>query len=215
MRAFVQAHAAGLGERAVEVPEPARAVDGETEHQGQARPVADVDGDPSFAQMRERLADDVIDALFGRPADLLLEHGAGGRIRRRVVGVVHVGIAGPASEQRAGMAVDDPAGDGDGIAVELLQQVFPADKAQSLAVAVIGEGEHHIRTAAHQLLVQLLDDLRMVDHDFRHIAAGRKVAAPFHLEEVAAAVDDSLPGRQAFSKRSGHGRPLLFAERRA
>ena len=121
----------------------------------------------------------------------------------------------PPGEQRAGMAVHDLAGDGDGVPVEPLQQVFPADEAQSLAVAVIGEGEHHIRAAAHQLLVKLLDDLRMVDHHFGRIGARRQVAAPLHLEEVAAAVNDRLPGGHAFRERSGHGRPPLFAERKA
>ena len=112
------------------------------------------------------------------------------------------------------MAVHDPAGNGDGVAVQPLEQMFPADQAEPLAVAVIGEGEHHIGAAAHQLLMKLLDHFRVVDHDFGHIAPRLQIAAPLHLEEVAAAVDDRLSGGQAFGKRSGHGRPPLFAERK-
>ena len=113
------------------------------------------------------------------------------------------------------MAQGDLAGNGDGVAVEPLQQVLPADQAQSLAVAVVGEGEHHVGAAAREFLVKLLDDFRMVDHHFGHIGPRLEVAAPLHLEQVAAAVDDRLSGGQAFHERSGHDRPPLSAWRKA
>ena len=111
------------------------------------------------------------------------------------------------------MAVHDLARDGDGVAVEPLQQVLPADQAEPLAVAVIGEGEHHVGAAAHELLVKLLHHFGVVDHHFGHIASRLEVAAPLHLEQVAAAVDDRLSGGQAFHERSGHDRPPLSSLR--
>jgi len=109
------------------------------------------------------------------------------------------------------MAVHDLARDGNGVAVEPLQQVLPADQTEPLTVAVIGKGEHHVRAAAHELLVKLLYHFGVVDHHFGHIASRLEVAAPLHLEQVAAAVNDRLTGGQAFHERSGHDRPPLSA----
>jgi len=152
-----------------------------------------VEGDQGLLAVGDRLGDDEVDARVDRPADLLHEHSARRRRRFLVVAHIQVGVGDVARQQGARVGRDLP-GDGEGLAVHLLQQVLFADDAQLLAVRVIGKGLDHVGARVHELAVQAAHYLGVVEHDLRDKGAGLEVAAPLALEEVSFRADDRALG---------------------
>src|SRR5919199_357162 len=72
------------------------------------------------------------------------------------------------------------------------------DIAQLLAVRVVRERDHHVRSRAQELAVQLADRLRLVEDHLGHIGAGLDVAAPLQLEDVALGADDDALSEPLF-----------------
>ena len=54
---------------------------------------------------------------------------------------------------------------------------------------VIGERLDDVGARVHELAVELVDDLRMLEHDLRHEGAGLQIAAPLELEQIAFGAD--------------------------
>ncbi len=102
--------------------------------------------------IRERLADDEIDARLSSPADLLVEHGAGSPLRLGVVGLEDVRVADVAGEQRTVLR-GHAAGDLQRLPVDRLEVVLAADQRQLLAVGVVRERLHDVRTGVDELAV--------------------------------------------------------------
>src|SRR6185437_10127947 len=157
----------------------------------------------------EGLGDEVVDPRFHRPADLLGED-ALDLLERGLVGrVVDVGVADVAGEQRAGLA-RHRLGDAQRRAVHGHQVLLAADDPQLLAVHVVGERLGDVRPRAHEVQVQLFDDLGVLDQHLGHERAGLQVAAALELEHVTIRADDRpfLEARQqaAFLGRRA-GRP--------
>ena len=149
----------------------------------------DVERDQRLLRVRERLADHQVDARLGRPADLLVEHGAGPSLRLGVVGLEDVRVADVAGEQRAVLR-GDIAGDLQRLAVDRLEVVLAADQRQLLAVGVVRERLHDVGTGVDELAVQLGDQRRLLEHDLRHERARLQVAPPLELEQITLGADD-------------------------
>ena len=81
---------------------------------------------------------------------------------------VEVGVADVAREQRVRLARDAP-GELERLAVERLEQILLADQPQLLAVRVVGERLDDVRAGVHELAVQLLDDLGLLEDDLGHV----------------------------------------------
>ena len=81
--------------------------------------------------------------------DLLLEHGAHGRVGRLVVGLIDIGVA-DVSRHQAAMAISDVPGDPESLPVDVLQNILSADYPELLAMSVIGEGFHDVAAGMHE-----------------------------------------------------------------
>jgi hypothetical protein len=182
-----------------------------------------------FRAVGERLGDDVIDACLGGPCDLLLEHRTTRLDALRDRGIVDVGVADVAREQRAGLG-SDLFRDRKRALVERFELVLATDDPQLLAVRVVGERLDDVGPGVDEIAMDLRDDLRMVEHGFRHERAGLHVTAPLELEQVALGADhgplgqtlEESPARAILSaagaRRAGlagaphtHGQWLLLA----
>ena len=136
---------------------------------------------------RKGLGENEIDSGVARPADLLFEHR--GRFAAGFFGgggVVNVGVANVAGDEDAPAFVFGGGllGERERVFVERLEQVLFADNAQFVAVAVISESDHHIRSGAQMLAVQLQDRVGMLQHDFGHKRARLQIAAPLQFEKI-------------------------------
>ena len=83
-----------------------------------------------------------------------------------------------------------PGGDGEGLPVQRLEEVFLADHPQLFPVTVVRERLHDVGACVHELTVQFLDDLRVIQHDLGDERPGLKVAPPLTLEEVTLGAHD-------------------------
>ena len=183
---------------------------------GQAGRLDRLEGEQRLAGPAERLGDDEVHAGLGGPADLLLERGPG-RPLAGAARLVHVRVAQVARQHRAGFR-GDPLGDGQRVPVQRLEQVLLADDPQLLPVPVVGEGLDHVRARVHELAVQPLDDLRVLQHDLGDERPGLQVTPPLALEKVAfGAHDRALPqGLEQIRHANLHGssRPAGTRSRR-
>ncbi len=118
-------------------------------------------------------------------------------MRCRVIGLEHVGVTDVSRDQRTGLA-RDPGGDLERRAVEQLDVPFAADRAELLAMAVVGERLDDVRSGGDELSMEGDDRLGSVEHDLGHERAGLDVAATLELEEVALGADHRAVG-QTFS----------------
>ena len=71
------------------------------------------------------------------------------------------------------------------VPVERLEVLLPSDHPQLLAVAVIGEGDHHLGAGAEELPMKLAYGVGKVEHRLRHERSTLHVAASLQLEEVS------------------------------
>ena len=89
------------------------------------------------------------------------------------------------------------------------QVLLAPDDAQLLPVHVIGERLRDIGAGVHEVQVQLLDHLRVIEQHFRHECAGLQVAASLELEDVAFRADHptlaQAPQEVACGRARGHG----------
>src|SRR5580693_3304457 len=74
-------------------------------------------------------------------------------------------------------------------------------------MSVIGEGFHDVAARMHEILMQPLHHLRILDYRLRHESARLKVAAPLQLEEIAFRADD-WAAFEAIEEARLHGRPV-------
>ena len=70
-----------------------------------------------------------------------------------------------------------------------LEVVLPADDAELVAVGVVGERLDDVRAGVDEVAVELVDDLRMLEHDLGDERARLQVAAALELEDVALGAD--------------------------
>ena len=77
-----------------------------------------------------------------------------------------------------------------GVAVERLEVVLAADRAQLVAVAVVGERDHHVGAGAQHLPVQPANGVGEVEHHLGDERPGLQEAAALELEQVALGADD-------------------------
>jgi hypothetical protein len=75
-------------------------------------------------------------------------------------------------------------GQPDRLAVERFQVAFTANRLELLAVAIVGQSNHHFCTGAQEL-AQLPERIGIIQHDFGDERAGLDIAAPLELEDVA------------------------------
>ena len=145
-------------------------VHGKRDYRDLLRALDHVERDQRFLRVRIRFADDEVDAGVDRPAHLFLEHLTHRLVRFGVRGVVNVGVADIACEQRA--ALDgDGLGDVERTTVDRLEILLAADHAKFLAVRVIGKRLDHVRSGVHEVAMKLLHDFGMVEHDLGHESA--------------------------------------------
>jgi hypothetical protein len=135
-----------------------------------------------FAQVVQRLGDDEVHALV-HSHDLLgidLAH-----LWRWpfVVVIIDPGVADIARYQGIPLGGDFP-GQPHRLAVERFQVAFAAHRLELLAVAIVGQGDHHFGAGAQELAVQLPERIGIIQHDFGDERAF-DVAAPLELENVA------------------------------
>ena len=135
----------------------------------------------------------MVTALLGAGGCLLFEHRAGRLVRSSILGFPDVGVAQIAREQCAAL-VGNLRGNGQRPAVHRLEEPFLADQPQLLTVRVVGEGLDHVGSGVDEVTVQLTHHLRVLEHDFRHVGPGLKVAAALELEEIALRADDRSRG---------------------
>src|SRR6185437_15869941 len=76
-----------------------------------------------------------------------------------------------------------------------LEILLAADEAQLLAMPVIGEGLDDVGAGMHELAVELLDELRVLQYHLRHEGTGLEIAAPLELEEIALGADHRTGGK--------------------
>jgi hypothetical protein len=163
------------------------------------RSLDDVEGDQRLLRVAERLADDEVHAGVDRPADLLLEHRAHRLVRCRVGGVVDVGVADVAGEQRAGL-LRNRLREIECSPVDRLEVLLAADYAELLAMRVIRERLDDVRSRVNEVAVELRDRLRMFEHDLRHERPGLQIAAALELEDIAFGANDGA-GVEALQQR--------------
>ena len=100
-----------------------------------------------------------------------------------------------------------------------LQLARAPDVSELLAVGVVGERHHDVRTRAQELAVQLAQCVGGVEDHLGHVGPGLDVAAALELEDVALGADDDALGetllqrplrrtahRSAPAHRNGRGR---------
>src|SRR5208337_2377279 len=178
---------------------------GRERHDGrQSRALHHVERDLRFAAPVDRLGDEEVGPFIDGPRDLLLEHGAHGRVGRLVVGLIDIGVA-DVSRHQAAVAISDVPGDPESLPVDVFQNTLSADYPELLAMSVIGEGFHNVAAGMHEILMQPLDHLRILDYRLRHESARLKVAAPLQLEEIAFRADD-WAAFEAIEEARLHGR---------
>src|SRR5271165_2751520 len=178
---------------------------GRERHDGrQSRALHHVERDLRFAAPVDRLGDEEVGPFIDGPRDLLLEHGAHGRVGRLVVGLIDIGVA-DVSRHQAAMAISDVPGDPESLPVDVFQNTLSADYPELLAMSVIGEGFHDVAAGMHEILMQPLHHLRILDYRLRHESARLKIAAPLQLEEIAFRADD-WAAFEAIEEARLHGR---------
>src|SRR5271165_446781 len=169
----------------------------------QSRALHHVERDLRLAAPVDRLGDEEVGPFIDGPCDLLLEHGAHGRVGRLVVGLIGIGVA-DVSRHQAAMAISDVPGDPESLPVDVFQNILSADYPELLAMSVISEGFHDVAAGMHEIVMQPLDHLRILDYRLRHESARLKVAAPLQLEEIAFRADD-WAAFQAIEEARLHG----------
>ena len=98
--------------------------------------------------------------------------------------------------------------------VERLEVVLAPDRAQLLAVAVVGERDHHLGAGAEHLAMELPHGLGEVEHDLRHERPGLEVAAPLELEQVTLGSQDDTPVEPLANPSHAGGSPGRWAASR-
>src|SRR5271165_422467 len=169
-----------------------------------SRALHHVERDLRLAAPVDRLGDEEVGPFIDGPRDLFLEHGAHGRVGRLVVGLIGVGVA-DVSRHQAAMAISDVPGDPESLPVDVFQNTLSADYPELLAMSVIGEGFHDVAAGMHEILMQPLHHLRILDYRLRHESARLKIAAPLQLEEIAFRADD-WAAFEAIEEARLHGR---------
>ena len=175
---------------------------GKRHHGRQAELLADLQSDQRFAQVVVGLGDDEVDALLGRPAQLLGVHGAHHRGGSRVLGVIGPGVADVACHQGIAFRGHCP-GQPHRLPVHRLQVGLTAQLAQLLAVRVIGERHHDISARTQKLPVQLGNGSGEVQHNLGHISARLDIAPALQLEHIALG-----PQHRAAGKAVRQTRPI-------
>ena len=183
------------------------------DHRGLLRSLDHFQRDQRLLAPRKRLADDEIDAGIDRPADLLLEHRAHGFPRFGICGIEDVGIADVAGQQRAAF-VGHCLGQFQRTAIHRLEVVLAADDAQLFAMRIVGQRLDDVGAGVDKIAMQLGDDFRMFDDDFRNECPGLQIPAPFEFEQVTLGADhracfEALHQRELSGRRHGAG---SFAE---
>ena len=135
-----------------------------------------------------------VDALLGRPAQLLGVHGVYDRGGSRVLGVVGPGVADVAGHQGTAFRGHCP-GQPHRLPVHRLQVGLTAQLAQLLAVRVVGERHHDISARTQELPVQLGNRTGKVQHHLGHISARLDVAPALQLEHIALGPQHSAVGK--------------------
>src|SRR5205823_7610247 len=131
---------------------------------------------------------------------------------RRVVRHENVGIADVARKEGTAVGGHLP-GDGQGLAVQRLQEMLFADDAQLLAVGVVGEGLDDVGARVHEVAVDLPHHLGMLEHDLGYESAGLQVPALLAREEIAfrandgAACESLEKAKRGLGRVVSHGRP--------
>ena len=193
---------AGLRDRAIEVTQLPAAVHCEAEHQWQVEILRHLDGDLGLPEVGDGLADDHVDTLFGGPGELFGEDAAHLRLALGVAWVEDVGVADVAGHEAVRVTLHHAPGDTHGLAVQGFQQVLLPDQPQLFPVAVVGEGQHDVGSGTGELGVQFFKRVRMLQHHLGHVGPGLQIAAPFHLEEVTAGVQDGIVAVQPIQERT-------------
>ena len=145
----------------------------------------DLGGDQSLAEIVVRLRDDQLRAFLDRPRNLLavhLPHDRAGPLR--IGRVVHPGVADVPGDERVALG-RHLARNPQRVSVQRLEIVLAADRAHLLAMAVVRERDHDLRTGPQELAVQLADGVGEVEHDLGHIRPTLEIAAPLELEQIA------------------------------
>ena len=117
-----------------------------------------------------------------------------------IVGVVDVGVADVAGEQRAGL-LRNRLREIERSPVDRLEVLLAADDAELLAMRVIRERLDDVRSGVNEVAVELGDRLRMLEHDLRHERAGLQIAAALELEDIAFGADDGALRRGVAATR--------------
>src|ERR1700722_5879557 len=145
----------------------------------QSRALHHVERDLRLAAPVDRLGDEEVGPFIDGPRDLLLEHGAHGRVCRLVVGLIDIGVA-DVSRHQAAMAISDVPGDPESLPIDVFQNILSADYSELLAMSEIGEGLHEVAAGMHENLMKRLPPLRILDYRLRHESA-RAVLGPSRL----------------------------------
>ncbi len=169
------------------VPRLVGLVRGHRDDRRKARLLDHLERERRLVDVRDGLRDDEVDARVGCPADLLLEHRPHGLLRLVVVRI-DVGVADVPGEERPALGCD-LLRDRERLPVDLLEQVLLPDDPHLLAVRVVRERLDDVGARAHEVAVQLRDDLGMLEHDLGDEGAGLQIAAPLELEEIALGAD--------------------------
>ncbi len=180
--------------RAGHVAHGAFPVNGEGHQRGKTSGPDGLQGQQRLAGPAEGLGDDEVHAGLGRPAHLLLESRPDSPLSGRSR-LVDVRVAQVAGQQRARFP-RYLGGDGQGLPVERLEDALLADHPQLLAVTVVRERLHHVGAGVHELPVQTLDDLGVLQHDLGDERACLQVSPALALEEVALGADDRALSQQ-------------------
>ena len=109
-------------------------------------------------------------------------------MRSRIYGIVDVRVADVACEKRAAFPRHG-FGEVERTTVDRLEILLASDDAKLLAVGVIGERFHDIRTRMNEVAMQLRHCLGMLEHDFRNECAGLQITASLELEDIAFGAD--------------------------
>ena len=155
------------------------------------------------------LAHDEVDAGVHRPVDLLVEDPARLLVRLRVVGPVDARVADVPREQGAGLA-RDLLREAERRAVDPLEVALPVDHPHLGAMRVVGERLDDVRARVHEVPVEALHQVRMLEDHLRHERAGLEIAAALELEEIPLGADHGPLGeplhqpRRLLGSRLGH-----------
>ena len=157
--------------------------------------------DQRLADVVVRLGEDEVDSFLGRPADLLAVHLAHDLARALgSVGVVDPRVADVPGDE--GVVTGDLLRQPHRVAVERLEIGLAPDHPQLLAMPVVRERHHHVRSRAQKFAVELTDGVGEVEHDLGDVGAALQIATALQLEQVALGSEHDLAHRQTFAQSS-------------